>query len=288
MTVHVLMPVFNRLELTKSMIDFLRGQEVDEPLNLIVVDDGSTDGTTEYFVKQSDVTLLKGDGNLWWGGCIDLAFHHVFNITHIDDWVLLVNNDTNINSDFLQCLLNTARNNAPAAIGSVVRDVMKPHGLLSIGARIDSWWLMVSDKLKSINSKSGINDLPNILEVDALSGRGVIYPVSVLKLVKGMRPRLLPHYLADYELSLRVKSAGYNLLVNTHVAVYSKDEHGSAYRASSLKEKLFSVRSPSYLPAVIVFWWEASTWTRRLTAPLRVIFFMIIPWFRNAKKNLLN
>lgn len=284
MTVHVLMPVFNRLELTKSMIGCLRDQVVQEQLNLVVVDDGSTDGTSEYLAKQPDVTVLKGDGSLWWGGSIDLALRHVFSIAQINDWVLFVNNDMNIKSDFLQYLLNTAKQESPAAIGSVVRDMDKPHDLLSIGARIESWWFIVNDKLKSGNDNPKINGLPGIVEVDALSGRGVIFPVSILKLIKGMRPRLLPHYLADYELSIRVKSAGYKLMVNTNAAVYSKDEHGSAYCASSLYEKLFSVRSPSYLPAGIVFWWEASTWLQRLTAPLRVVFFMLFPWLRSAKK----
>ena len=52
MTVHVLIPVFNRLEMTKRVLDCLRSQKMDEILNLIVIDDGSSDGTAEFLDSQ--------------------------------------------------------------------------------------------------------------------------------------------------------------------------------------------------------------------------------------------
>ena len=165
-----------------------------------------------------------------------------------------------------------------------MRDEDAPHNLISISTKIDSWWMLVSDTVGSEVTAPEVNKIIDVLEVDALSGRGVLFPISVLKKVKGMRPGFLPHYLADYELSLRVKKAGCNLLVDRNAVVYSKDEFGNTNQASSMFKKLFSVRSPSYLPAVIVFWWEASTWTQRLTAPLRIVSFMIMPWLRSKKR----
>ena len=45
MTVHVLMPVFNRLAMTQAMLACLRAQQVDESLSIVVIDDNSPDGT---------------------------------------------------------------------------------------------------------------------------------------------------------------------------------------------------------------------------------------------------
>jgi N-acetylglucosaminyl-diphospho-decaprenol L-rhamnosyltransferase len=47
-TVHVLMPVFNRLALTRRVVECLRQQVVDERLRIVIVDDGSTDGSAEW------------------------------------------------------------------------------------------------------------------------------------------------------------------------------------------------------------------------------------------------
>lgn len=272
MTVYVLMPVFNRLALTRSMLDCLRAQRADEPLSIVVVNDGSTDGTAEYLNTQKDITVLQGDGSLWWAGAIDLALRRVLESASERDWLLLVNNDTRIESGFVQMLIDTARHHAPSAVGSVIRDMEPSHRLLSIGPRINPWCFRVKDAIEDPPHGAGVDVVP----VDALSGRGVLYPVSALRHVKGMRARYLPHYLADYELAIRVRSAGWRLLVSTKAAVYSADEYGNAYRASGLWDRLFSVRSSAFLPAQLGFWWSASSPVQRLTLPLRAAVHTLI------------
>lgn len=275
MTVHALMPVFNRLEMTRTMLECLRQQVLDEPLRITVVDDGSTDGTDEFLKSQGDVTTLKGDGNLWWGGGIDLGLRHLFGIAAADDWVLFVNNDTELHSDFVQQLLYAARRLAPAAVGSVIRDVRPPHRLLSIGPRIDAWGLGVQDVL---SAKVGdVSSDEEVTRVDALSGRGVLFPVAALRAVQGMHPWWVPHYLADYELAVRVQAAGWGLYVCNAAAVYSSEEFGVHYRGRNIKERFFSVRSPTYLPAVLRFWWEASSGWQRLTLPFRILAAAVSP-----------
>lgn len=266
MTVHVLIPVFNRLPMTQTMIECLRRQVLDEPLSITVVDDGSTDGTDAYLREQRDVTTLLADGDLWWGGAIDMGLHHILAGASHSDWVLFVNNDTRIDPDFVRLLLDVARGHAPAAVGSVVRHMEAPHQVLSIGPRIHSWTFEV----REIRGDELDDVAPGLFSVDALSGRGVLYPVAALRQVRGMRPVWLPHYLADYELSLRVKAAGWKLLVSHAAGVYSRDEYGSSSRSNSLHERLFSARSPNYLPAQLRFWWQASDALGKITFPLRL------------------
>lgn len=278
MTVHVLMPVFNRQVMTQDMLACLRAQKVDEPLSLVVIDDGSTDGTGEFLSTQVDVTVLRGDGSLWWGGAVDAGLRHVLTSAKVDDWVLLVNNDTRIDSDFVQGLLSIARRYAPAAVGSAIRDLQPPHRLLSIGPCIDAWYFRVSDML---DASGRLDDGgQEVRAVDALSGRGVIYPVAALRAVGGMRPRWLPHYMADFELALRVRAAGWRLLVSPAVSVQSTDDYGNSFRGATLRERLFSARSPSYLPAQIRFWWAGSNFWQRISLPLRLALFVLFPRLR--------
>ena len=278
MTVHVLMPVFNRLAMTRAMLACLRMQQVDEPLSIVVIDDGSTDGTDKFLQTQTDVTVLPGNGSLWWGGAIDLGLRYVLEKAAPDDWVLLANNDTQIEPGFVQSLICLARQHAPAAIGSTIRDLRPPHRLLSIGPRIDAWSFWVGDALETLGQDGDAGE--DVRGVDALSGRGVVYPVAALKAVNGMRPRWLPHYMADFELSLRVCDAGWRLLVSPAVSVKSHDHYGNSYRASTLYERLFSVRSPSYLPAQLRFWWQASNFWQRLSLPVRLALFALYPRLR--------
>jgi GT2 family glycosyltransferase len=197
-----------------------------------------------------------------------MGLRHILRTAASEDWVLFVNNDTEIRMDFVQHLLDAAIRYAPAAIGSVVRDTSPPHRLLSVGPLVNAWRFTVRDVRDARNVVE--YEKPGISVVDALSGRGVLYPVAALRRVNGMRPAWLPHYLADYELSLRVRKSGWRLLVSHTAVVYSRDEYGSSFRARSLRERLFSVRSPTYLPAQLRFWWEAAGVMGKLTFPFRI------------------
>jgi N-acetylglucosaminyl-diphospho-decaprenol L-rhamnosyltransferase len=205
-----------------------------------------------------------------------MAVQHLQANAASDDWVMLMNNDTTVEDDFLQRMLDTALSHAPAVVGSVIRDESDHAHLLSIGAEIDTWRLLTRDILDADKSKAAAA----VVEVDALSGRGVLFPMAGLVAAGGMRPRILPHYLADYELSIRVRKSGWRLLVSTSAAVYSNDEYGSTRCIATLRDKLLSVRSPFYLPALLMFWWEASNWLQRLTLPLRLPLFFLFPCMR--------
>ena len=46
MTVNIIIPVFNRIKETKKIISNLRVQDTHEEIKILIIDDGSTDGTT--------------------------------------------------------------------------------------------------------------------------------------------------------------------------------------------------------------------------------------------------
>lgn len=65
LTVFVLLPVYNRRELTPKFINCLVTQ-TDPRVQLIVFDDGSSDGTAQTARENVPrVIVLKGNGN-WW------------------------------------------------------------------------------------------------------------------------------------------------------------------------------------------------------------------------------
>ncbi len=284
MTINIVIPVYNRLECTKRIVACLRAQTVDEELKILVVDDGSTDGTAEYLSLQHDIEVIQGDSTLWWGGAIDLAIKKITKNALSKDWVLLINNDASVDSDYVQSMLKIAHTNPMSAVGSVVYCEDAKGKVLSLGPKIDPWKFKLSD-LVSVDTSHQENCFvdSDTIEVRALSGRGVLFPVNGLIEIKGMRPKLLPHYLADYELSVRLNAAGWRLLVSRACRIYSKNDFGSALtdcKKHSFFHKLFAIKSPLYLPAQLIFWWQVSTKMQKITMPFRMAFYLLFPGLR--------
>ena len=77
----VIIPVKNRAKTIGDAVRSVLGQETDFPFNLIVVDNHSTDGTTELLKQltthSSQLTIIVPERNdLGIGGCWDLAIRH--------------------------------------------------------------------------------------------------------------------------------------------------------------------------------------------------------------------
>ena len=275
MNIYVIIPVYNRIHYTKKIISCLRSQTLRNNIKIIVVDDGSTDGTGKWLKKQNDVETLKGNGKLLWSGAVNLAIKNIFKKGSKNDWILLINNDVEIKNNYVEFLYNVARNNYPAAVGSIVKS--KNEKLISIGAKI----LTNKLKVKEIyNNKFIFKESKILKNIDVLSGRGVLYPLKSIIEVNGLRPNLIPHYFADYDLSLRVKKKGYNLLISMKAVIYSDDNFDlvkEKRKKENIVYKNFARKSSSLFYAKFLFWWTALSNIEKISLPLRIIKFIILP-----------
>ena len=77
-TASVIIPVYNRVRTVKDAVESALSQKCDFPFNVIVVDNHSTDGTTELLSEIRDerlVHLIPARHDLGIGGCWNLAVH---------------------------------------------------------------------------------------------------------------------------------------------------------------------------------------------------------------------
>ena len=273
MTVFVIIPVFNRLRHTQRVIECLRAQTCVSDIKILVVNDGSTDGTRNFLATQSDVTTLDGDGSLWWGGAIERGLQHVYANASEYDHVLFLNNDTWFAHDYVETLVRVSREHGGAAVGSVIYEQNREPPLVSIGPRVNINRIAVWDLLSELQEEERLTPKP-FYRVDALSGRGTLYPAYLFMDYGGMRPRLLPHYLADYEIAMRfARDAHIPLLVSTEAIVFSPPVYGNSVDTFGWWQRLFGQRSSSNIIRLLVFYAMVGSPIQRLTSPLRLAYF---------------
>ena len=71
--IYIFLPVHNRREVTLEFVAILNSQTYQN-FKLLLIDDGSSDGTAAAVREQIDATVITGSGNCWWGGALDLAY----------------------------------------------------------------------------------------------------------------------------------------------------------------------------------------------------------------------
>jgi GT2 family glycosyltransferase len=266
--VFVVIPVYNRLGHTLACLESLAAQRYAQ-MTVIVVDDGSTDGTALALRDQyPQVVLLRGNGNLWWSGATNMGIEWAMRHCGSSDYVLTLNNDTTVGPGYIASLLSLALSTEPSIVGSVSVDSVDERTIVDGGSMV-AW---TSAKWWSINRGRSLQDCLRegirFTEPSCLPGRGTLIPVDCLHRVGLFDARRLPHYAADYEFSIRAARAGYRLLMSYEAPVISDVEAtGISIKQHlpwrKLGQVFFSRRSPSCL----LYRWRFAV----LAAPRRVL-----------------
>ena len=91
--IEIVTPVHNRREETLQCLRSIkRSDSTGLQIHIIVVDDGSTDGTAEAIAKDfSDVQIAAGDGELWYTAGTNRGIEAA--LKHDPDYILAINND---------------------------------------------------------------------------------------------------------------------------------------------------------------------------------------------------
>ena len=246
---HVLIPAHNRLELTINCLSSLKNQKDYDNLNIIIIDDASTDGTDEYLKKNfPEITILKGDGSLYWCGAIHLGVEHVVKICKIEDWVLVVNNDVELSPNAISELVKISKKKERKVLsGALTLSSEDRQTIIKSGTVVENWMLnKTKHPLKGLN----VNEVDIIepINVDFLTGRCLLHPVEVFSKVGNYDSKTFIHYGGDDEFSMRVKKFGYLTLLCPSSIVFLKPNDPIISEKISIKKLfhvLFSIKSSS-------------------------------------------
>ena len=217
-----------------------------EPISLILVDHG-TDSISGRLPLPDNSTLLRGHPSHWWTHAVNIGIEYVLSQGGVDDSdiILLQNDDSTFGPSFVSELVN-AVGGARRAVGSVVID-RNTRKVLHANLKFDSikakyLYLHYGDRVAVLGD--------SLMASDALKGRGVAYPVKVVKEI-GLLNTRLPHYRSDHEWAHRAKKLGVDVVVCPQAiceTVIDTQAQISVSRPfATYWQVLFSRRSPANL-----------------------------------------
>jgi GT2 family glycosyltransferase len=278
-TIDILIPVHNNLHLTKQCLPGLT-RDIEQANNntfsysITVIDDGSKDGTEEWIKNNfSYITLLKGDGNLWWSGGINKGAKHAF-LKDQKDFVLLWNNDIIPEAGyFLQLSKIIATLDKETIIGSKICDLNNPDKIWCMGGKFNP---VNGHKYMVVNQSKNDPEPPKPLKMDWLTGMGTLIPKEATEVIGYWDENRFPQYFGDTDFTYRAKLAGFKILVYRNLVLYNDTintgiMHGDKF--SQLMKSLVSMRSKYNIKKEWSFY-------RRYAKSWRAYFPLLIKYFR--------
>jgi GT2 family glycosyltransferase len=204
-----LMTSYNRCENTINAIDKYYSSVVEYPheKKLILVDDGSTDGTSEMVSElHPDVKIIHGDGSLFWNRGMHIA-QSVAMDQNID-YLLWLNDDTELFVDSLQRMIEVERRLCRELGSNVIivgstKD--RNSGKLTYGG-----YTSIS-RLKPFTYERVWHETEP-KECHVMNGNIVLIPIAIARDV-GNLDYTFEHAMGDTDYSLRARNLKYNIFV---------------------------------------------------------------------------
>jgi glycosyltransferase involved in cell wall biosynthesis len=201
--IYIIIPVHNRKNTTLKCLENLQKSGDVQKYYIVVVDDGSTDGTSQAIQSlYPEVTILQGDGNLWWTGGIKKGMEYAYQ--QGAEYFIWLNDDCLVTEKTLSDSIEFCKKNPNSIVGCQGFEE-KDNTTLAFGGKYQTW--------KGYNLQVFPKD--KVSPCGMLSGNLVIIPRKTIDLIGFPEPNLLPHYGGDTLFLIRARKAGYNLFVDT-------------------------------------------------------------------------
>ncbi|MBL1177943.1 MAG: glycosyltransferase family 2 protein [Pantanalinema sp. GBBB05] len=189
--VFIIIPVYNRKQITLDCLATLQQTGDLDRYSVIVVDDGSTDGSaTAIHARFPDVIILSGDGNLWWTGAMVQGMKYA--IEQGAEFIIWLNDDCIPTPNTLPTMVTYCQQH-PQTIAGAACYLSNPHTLHVSGAQ----------GRQRVAAKPG-----EVVIVDEMSGHCVCIPNTIIQQIGLPNRQRFPHYHGDSMYILRATRSG--------------------------------------------------------------------------------
>jgi GT2 family glycosyltransferase len=212
----LVIPVHNRREITLQGLRSLRRiKKSDLDVKIFLVDDGSTDGTSEAVAAEfPDVEIIPGDGSLHYAAGTNRG------ISAAMEWkaefVVTMNDDSIFHEDFLIELIETAKRNPHSVVGSLLLLWDRPH----LAFQVDPRWSVFSGGWVFPQGLTAFSVAEDPFEVACLVGNCVLFPAQAIEENGLMDEKRFPHGWGDAQYTVRMRKRGWKLLVDPRSKVW--------------------------------------------------------------------
>ena len=209
----IIIPAFNRWGETSDCLHRL-SRDVYRRKKIFLVDDGSTDGTSEFCRERfPGVKILQGNGSLWWSGAINLGVMEALRTGA--DLVLWLNNDNLVEPETISQLVEVYRR---SPLRSIICAENRSTATGDLEWRGDPpfWHPETADWRKEREGKEVM------LLKHPPGGRGVLVPSICFREVGIVDQAQFPHYWADHDFHYRAMGQGYRYLLASGATVWNR------------------------------------------------------------------
>ena len=241
----ILLTCHNRLSKTRERLESLFKADLPHGVafKVFLVDDGSTDGTGEFVMKNyPEIDMIKGNGNLFWAGGMRLAWTEALK-SNFDGYLLL--NDDTILSQAIFIELLTAHSFSISTYG-------KPG--IYIGSTQDQTSMeftygghQTTNKLSGKSHVVRPNSKTN-QSCDFANGNILFIHKNVFDSL-GILSTKFTHLLADFDYTLSARKKGFPLLICKNYCGACQNDHPKNWLSGDfpLSERIEYLKNPKHL-----------------------------------------
>lgn len=196
---------------------------------IIVVDNGSEEESVLKIKKQySEICIINNKKNLGFAGGNNIGIKYAINSEA--DYVLLINNDTTVEENFLSELIDVGESDKKIGVlGSKICYYNEPKIIWSAGGNVN--WLKNKGVHIGLN-KIDKGQYDKIKEADYLTGCCLLIKREVIEKIGALSEDYFLYY-EDTDFALRAKSAGYKSVYVPSAKIYHKVSRSTKPGSSS-------------------------------------------------------
>lgn len=185
---------------------------------IVVVDNASSDNSVEILMEElSNCMIIESKKNIGFAGGNNLGIKYALN--HNADYIMLLNNDTIVESQFLNDMINSFNvNNKIGIVGCKIMYYPEKNIIWYGGGYID-WF-------KFIGAHYGMRQIDkgqcnNKKEIDFVTGCCMLVKREVFEKVDLLSEDYFM-YFEDVDFCVKVKNAGFMIWYNPEAVIYHK------------------------------------------------------------------